>query len=761
MQTGWRHQTSLSYETAEDVFNANDGQPTGCRHYVDGEHLDADGTYDDETLDLKIAAPVARNEFDDAGDPVNVLPNKSGDLGTLRVVLSRAVGGCGLCQLVWHVACSVRRDTSEIGVVSAEAPCKIRFSYNETNLYLPDTDNLPAHAPNSMNTTSDDTKSDEGPSITPERHGRFNCSVSIGQSFETQLLLCTDPLGIEWFGGRLYGPVVDYSLVRSWLSACDHHHPRCSWNGNPFIGNAFDTLRVIDVRQKCLADIDIAKCKYVALSYVWGQIEMLTTTKETVRSFYRPGALDSPAQAIPTTIRDAMHVVKELNLDYLWTDSLCIMQDDDKEKRRLIAQMDAVYASAHFTIAVADGVDANAGLAGSHAGAARAIPPVFRCGQQVELFASPDTLPDTLLRCPWSSRAWTLQEALLSRRLLVFTRSTVHFTCNTVAWSEDQKSRSETFPEPRNHAQDRYFDFRARLGAEKIMDVPDTGTMWYLMLWVETVMDLSTRRLTYERDVLFAAAGIIRQLEKFYRTYSLSGLPALRLEQFLSWSPMEEEGLRRRKDVDGTIVNPSWSWSGWVGEVGWPGGNSSIVERDAVEVGISTMRDLDAAAVPIPQRQLVERDSGCADLHIDAPFLQISTLRSRLVVSSGVEPPPNIKDLQPFSWYAVLSDRAVARSAPAPILHPDHSDVFLGSVIFDKADYLQSIAEGSVGCDFIISSSQAESLEYGDYAGTVFHNVLAILQGNGRKKPLERIGHGRVLVEESRGLWEQDIVILA
>lgn len=67
---------------------------------------------------------------------------------------------------------------------------------------------------------------------------------------------------------------------------------------------------------------------------------------------------------MPKTIADTMALALELGEQYLWVDVLCIIQDDNKDKKEQIAQMDLIYAGALFTIIAAGGSNAQSGLPG-------------------------------------------------------------------------------------------------------------------------------------------------------------------------------------------------------------------------------------------------------------------------------------------------------------------------------------------------------------------------------------------------------------
>ena len=59
--------------------------------------------------------------------------------------------------------------------------------------------------------------------------------------------------------------------------------------------------------------------------------------------------------AVPKTYLDAIAVTREPGIQYLWIDSLCIVQNDDSDWQQEAAPMAAVYENALVTIAAAWG----------------------------------------------------------------------------------------------------------------------------------------------------------------------------------------------------------------------------------------------------------------------------------------------------------------------------------------------------------------------------------------------------------------------
>ena len=96
--------------------------------------------------------------------------------------------------------------------------------------------------------------------------------------------------------------------------------------------------------------------------------------------------------------------------------------------------MSTIYGCAIVVIIAMHGKDANCGLAGISA--SRGIQ-VTETINGCTLFTTPSTLQWEILRCVWSTRAWTKQEDLLPRRKIHFTSSQVIFSCRGGQVDED------------------------------------------------------------------------------------------------------------------------------------------------------------------------------------------------------------------------------------------------------------------------------------------------------------------------------------
>lgn len=174
------------------------------------------------------------------------------------------------------------------------------------------------------------------------------------------------PLG----SARQLKPQVDMALVKRWINLCEKSHQNtCASKPGPLLTpdntSGLTVFRVIDVVDSCIVDAE-PDMRYIALSYVWGKgfVPGITLVRENVADLYKPGAFHRNEAKLPFTIKEAMQLVGKIGERYLWTDSLCLIQNDTKDLIYGISRMDMVYQCALLTLVVAHGVDANAGLPG-------------------------------------------------------------------------------------------------------------------------------------------------------------------------------------------------------------------------------------------------------------------------------------------------------------------------------------------------------------------------------------------------------------
>ncbi|KAL8838917.1 MAG: hypothetical protein Q9170_001954 [Blastenia crenularia] len=140
------------------------------------------------------------------------------------------------------------------------------------------------------------------------------------------------------------------------------------------------------------------------------------------------GALTKRLHEIPNSIKDAMKITDTLGERYLLVDSLCIIQDNSEDKALQITAMDSIYSYAILTIAAASSTSADTGLPGMSAGHRNFQRHVEKV-QGTYLANRPRNFGVEIAESIWNSRAWTLQEKVLSPRVLYLGTQRCFFTC--------------------------------------------------------------------------------------------------------------------------------------------------------------------------------------------------------------------------------------------------------------------------------------------------------------------------------------------
>ena len=165
--------------------------------------------------------------------------------------------------------------------------------------------------------------------------------------------------------GSMPSDRVDVRRIKHWLGDCKGYHSSAclptAWEDPDFHG-----FRVIDVKSHCVVAAPLG-CKYLALSYCWGDVskkEHLELTTANFAQLHTRGELSMDNVRVPATIRDAIYLTECLDYNYLWVDALCIVQDNSAEKEVQLNLMDQLYKSATQTIVAAAGGDVWSGLPG-------------------------------------------------------------------------------------------------------------------------------------------------------------------------------------------------------------------------------------------------------------------------------------------------------------------------------------------------------------------------------------------------------------
>lgn len=332
----------------------------------------------------------------------------------------------------------------------------------------------------------------------------------------------------EDIGGKFTDPSwVDLDQVKHWKTTCESYHTECCHNPLQVSIPPARPHWFIDTFRMSLVPATSAH-GYVALSYVWGLLPALKTTKSNLDEYRKPGSFAVPKtyKKIPKTIRDAIHVTRTLEVKFLWVDALCIVQDDEENLTDQINNMASIYAYASLTIVAAQGDTSRHGLLGLR-GCSKAL---GRHQASTRLFyerITADTKhdyivvetrdgPSIIAQSPWKQRAWTFQESIFSDRKLYFTPKGVFWKCSSWSWQEDLAIQHPIRPK---------FDVH--------QIIPYTQSWPDFHHYIQLVNTFKGMKTSFPKDRLAAFNGITTALENNFLGGFVFGLSELFLDSFM------------------------------------------------------------------------------------------------------------------------------------------------------------------------------------------------------------------------------------
>lgn len=339
-------------------------------------------------------------------------------------------------------------------------------------------------------------------------------------------------------------------LWRSWMDDCCKTHTLC----NAIKQHEHAPTRLIDVGSETIAPRLIESRRglqeYVALSHCWGDDLPLRTTSAN----YHEHTTAISWEAMPTTFRDAIEVTRALGCQYLWIDCLCIIQDSEEDWSRECTLMREVYAGAIVTISSSQGKSATDGIFKPMLWSDLAcdISITWPSTKEADVLyidfpAHPrQWSPTSIMSGRLSTRAWALQERVLSRRMLHICERGTFFEC---ACSEV----TDRLPWPMALS---WLDTNL-LFYRNFMRLSDPHQV--LLQWHGLISNYASRSLTYAGDRLPAVAGIARAIAERHNWGYVAGLWTHDLVAGLLWEVTDPDIPLNKQSS--SYTGPSWSWA--------------------------------------------------------------------------------------------------------------------------------------------------------------------------------------------------------
>jgi hypothetical protein len=348
-----------------------------------------------------------------------------------------------------------------------------------------------------------------------------------------------------------------FSLARWWLHECIHSHEVCpkprSINTVPrrlikVNGTTTDpTVKLVSADSPSQAHQP-----YAALSYCWGGQQRHILRRNVSDGWY----FAMPYSQLPQTIKDAIRVTQEIGLQYLWVDALCIYQDDEQDKQEQIACMAEIYEQAFVTISAARARTAEEGFlhsireSGGFAQMGFKLP--FRSlNGELGSITLHNLKPGGIgWHEPLDKRGWTLQETLLSSRILEYGTSQVRWRCHSRDYVDGwTRAKIRSWNPDINWA------------------LSTSGVPIDVRKWQYLVSEYSNRDLKEPGDKLLAVSAIARKLGQLSGDYYVAGLWMHSLGEFLLWRCYSNSTTNGQYPHE--YRAPSWSWASIDGSIFW------------------------------------------------------------------------------------------------------------------------------------------------------------------------------------------------
>lgn len=224
-----------------------------------------------------------------------------------------------------------------------------------------------------------------------------------------------------------------FQILRQCISDCKTNHPECRPQK---LGPLPTRLIHVGFNDPDIINLCITQpgdsFEYVALSHRWGEGPHFCTTLANVEAY----RTKIDFEEIPTMFQHAVVTTRELGLEYLWIDSICIIQGEGGDFHREAKRMEDVFSSAFCVIAASSAHGQHDGflnrrrqnhecLTFEHA----RLPPLY-----VSRFM--DDFNKDVIESPLSKRGWVLQERALARRTIYFTDNQIYWECGRGVRSE-------------------------------------------------------------------------------------------------------------------------------------------------------------------------------------------------------------------------------------------------------------------------------------------------------------------------------------
>lgn len=296
--------------------------------------------------------------------------------------------------------------------------------------------------------------------------------------------------------------------------------------------------------------------QYAALSYCWGPPEQAKWQLKTEIASLLARLEGINEHEMTAVLQDAIRTCRALSIPYLWIDALCIIQNDEVDWDQESAVIGKIYSNAYLTICPWSSKACTQGF-------------LYRIPSQVEIPFQSKVKPTIhgsyslqlndiynseinidIFGSEWDKRGWTLQEEIMSNRILALGRNKTHF----LSWKHHQ-----TQGDPIIHRS--YMFHMSNLQRYRYGTIEECYEAWH-----DIIQLFSDRSLTHRKDRFPALSGLARHFSEFLKDEYIAGLWKNDLYMGLYWITTTDrdqswDTLLDELSDPSKYVAPSWSWA--------------------------------------------------------------------------------------------------------------------------------------------------------------------------------------------------------
>lgn len=454
-------------------------------------------------------------------------------------------------------------------------------------------------------------------------------------------------------------------FIRSHLNSCNAHNdcnePELSSNQNP---SRLLKIRAIDsTLEVLLIETSTTGYTYTAVSHCWGDSEVAQKMPKTTRDNIQRH-IDNwySISCLTKTFQHAVDITWRLGLEYIWIDSLCIIQHDKDDWEKECRKMAGVYGGARLVISAAHAKDGNGGLYMTSI-PYRRIEFQTWAGDTIRAVVTADELQGPARKhdmwktgeqywraddLPLFERAWVFQERMLAKRIVHFTSSELVWECRSQVDCEcgDLQDVSASWEEFKvgKSIKTKYFEI-ARWGND----------LERLNFWHDITSQFSARNITHHSDRLPALASTARQIDMpgVLGRY-LCGIWEDTIPRNLLWWSQytDTKQFPRQHSHEATHVRskdksiPSWSWLSIEGRVStWGKALLTLAKITAINYTLATDDPYGAC-----EKGEIQLCAAVSPIKISISTQEDGSSLSEVHRESSPKRYPLIPDTQPFEY---------------------------------------------------------------------------------------------------------------